>query len=166
MAISASIVVQFQGLTSESNAQLIAEVDSRDVEDGGLNDSTTFIGGDTVSILAYEEGLTSIQSLVSAGGIVKTGSGSRVIEEFVEFSNESEGTLRFPPASGLVVEWFGNDLGSVAYIGGGKVRAANSGVAVARITYTANYSIYQLAAPTTINGESEFTIVVVFIGVI
>jgi len=166
MAISASIVVEFKGLDSESNAQLVAEVDSREESEGGLNTSTSFIGGDSVFILAYQEGLASIQSLVSAGTLVSTGSGTRTIEEFVDFVNIDEAALQFPPAGGLSIQWFGTDLGAVAYLGGGKVRAAISGTAVAKITYTTNYTIYKLTAPTTINGEADFRILVVLIGII
>ena len=75
MGVTASLVVTF-GSDAEDDALLIAEVDNRDLSDGGLNNGRTqFLPGDTVAYLVYKHKLSTTEHKVSAGSVSAGGSG-------------------------------------------------------------------------------------------
>ena len=133
MAVSTTLVVNF-GAAAEDEA-LIAEVDSRSESDGGLNQSTDFIAGDTVFFLVYQtDGITELEFKPSAGNVLGAGSSQlREVTETISFADTADASLQYPPEAIQEVNWFGNDLGSIIKAGGQNIRASSSGVGVAQI---------------------------------
>lgn len=163
MAVTASIVVNFGGTTAGSS--LKAEVDNRDEVSGGLNaGKTSFLAGDRVGILVFKNRVTNVTATSSAGSISTGPTGLKVFTEDVEFVNSNEANLSYTATAISNVTWLGNSLGNVVNAGDGKVRSAQKGVAIARITYTAQYSSYYLQSPATLGGLTNFPIVVFITG--
>ena len=166
MGVTASIVVSF-GKDADSDAILIAEVDDRSLQEGGLNNGRTqFLPGDTVTYLVYKHKLSSTTHKSSAGtisqGLVNR---SRQIEEVVTFFDTVEGSVRYPIYSLDSVEWLGNNLGAMAAPGGTQLRAATPGVGVAIVKYTAQFDVWRLNSPSQINGRDSFDIGILVTGV-
>ncbi len=164
MAVTASITVQF-GAEAADDATLIAELDDRTAAEGGRNGGRTqFMPGDTAYYLVYKHKLTSTTHTSSAGGTAYQGAGSRQITETVVFLNEQEAELRYPVSGEVSVEWLGRSLGALSPVGGRSVRASESGVAVALVTYTTQFEVWGLSSPATINGRTSFEIAVLIEG--
>lgn len=159
MAVTTSIVVQF---SSSSGSVLTAEVDSR--EDGLNNGKTSFSPGNTAKFLVFKSDNVTIDSMVSSAGTLSpAGSGTYEVEEWVTFSNTAETSVSKPVASGFSYEWFGTSLGTIT-ASETSLRVESKGVAVAKVKYQSKYLAYALASPASLNGESEFQIVVFISG--
>lgn len=164
MTVTASLVVKF-GSDAVDNAQLLAEVDGRDLAEGGLNQGRTqFLPGDRVAYLVYRYLLSTTEHRSSAGTINAGGNGQRQVEEVLTFFDSSEAQVRYPIYTLDSVEWLGNDLGSMVASGGQAVRAATPGVGVAIVKYTTRYDIFWLNSPTQINGRENFDIAILVVG--
>lgn len=164
MTVTASLVVKF-GSDAVDNALLLAEVDSRDLADGGLNGGRSqFLPGDRVAYLVYKHLLTTTEHRSSAGTLAAGGSGQRQVEEVLTFFDTAEAQVRYPIYTLDSVEWLGNNLGSMVAPGGQVVRAATSGVAVAIVKYTTRYDIHWLNSPPMINGRENFDIAILVVG--
>lgn len=161
MAVTASIVVNF-GDSAAEDALLRAEIDSRET---GLNGGvTSFSPGESAYILTYKENISSILAQVSAGSISLHSTGSRQVTQELSFAGTNQASLQYPAASIDSVTWIGNDLGTLTYVGGASVRSQTTGVGIAKVTYTTNFTAYRLNAPATLNGLTSFNILVLFTG--
>lgn len=164
MGVTASLVVTF-GSDAEDDALLIAEVDNRDLSDGGLNNGRTqFLPGDTVAYLVYKHKLSTTEHKVSAGSVSAGGSGQRQIEEVVTFFDNQDASLRYPVYTLDSFEWLGNNLGAISAPGGQSIRAASAGVGVAIVKYTAKFDVFRLNSPSQINGRDSFDIAILVVG--
>jgi hypothetical protein len=164
MAITASIVVQF-GASEGSSEVLQAEVDPRKPSEGGLNPDRSFRPGDTISILIYKTaGVTNLQVQSSAVPVTANGSSSRNIEEQVQFPNEDEGSVGYPINTLNSFSWYGNNLGTLTKVDTKKVGLASAGIGVAKVNYNALYDVYRFTAPASLNGETNFPILIVVSG--
>ncbi|MBW7901274.1 MAG: hypothetical protein H3C26_07345 [Rhodocyclaceae bacterium] len=161
---SATIRVQFgnpDGTGAEGH--LSAEVDTR--EDGLNEGRQSFEPGASVAILVYRSDNVTVSRVDCSAGSIRAGGQTTVsLEEDVTFGDESEATLRVPALTAPGVRWFGRSLGAlVLQADRMTLRAAEKGVAVARVTYQARADVYRLKSPASIDGETDFSIVV-FIG--
>jgi hypothetical protein len=168
MSDNATIVVHF-GVApgGAGGGHLSAEVDSRP---GGLNGGqVSFTPGQDVYILVYRTANVAITGVAaSAGTISAQGTVSVTIEEDLQFEDSRQANLQRPVAGSALasVEWFGENLGALT-VQADKltVQAAAQGVAVCRATYAAVADVYKLQSPASINGRTDFPILVLVKGV-
>lgn len=167
MSVTASIVVQF-GKDADAAAQgvLQAEVDSRAASEGGRNVTNQFIAGDDVYYLVYKTDNVLAEQFSSAGSVSLVAIEDVTIEEFITFANSNEANTSKPIKSLGSVQWYGNNLGSVVSLGGNTIRAGSVGVGVAKVTYTAEAQVWKLSSPAQLNGEDNFSIVIVIVGTV
>jgi len=164
-ANSASIVVQF-GANFSSSSHLSAEIDTRP---GGLNaGKTTFQPGDTVAILVYKTSDVTLSQVSASSGSISPASSPKVTvnkTDTITFANSREASIDVPALGGSLdsVQWMGNDLGTIT-LNGTRAIAANSGIGVANVTYSAEADVYMLTSPASINGSTDYSIVVVLVG--
>lgn len=164
MAVTASLVVQF-GSDAVDDAILIAEVDNRDLSEGGLNNGRTqFLPGDSVFYLVYKHKLSTTEHRSSAGSISASGVGQRQVEEVITFFDTPDAAVRYPIYTLDSVEWLGNNLGAISAPGGQSIRAATAGVGVAIVKYTTKYDVFRLNSPAQINGRDSFDIAILVVG--
>jgi len=164
-----TIKIQFgnskDGSTS-SNEHLSAEVDSRPT---GLNaGKTTFAPGDDAYILVYKsDNVTITGTDCSAGSITAAGSATVELTEELTFEDDVTASLNVPAATAGLnsTTWYGRSLGSIS-VGADKITctAGTKGVAVASVTYTATASAYKLSTPATLNGSTDYSILVLIQG--
>jgi len=153
------------GADAYSNAHLSAEIDSRE---GGLNaGKTSFAPGDDVYILVYKSSNVEISSVaVSAGSCSGQGSVNVSTTEDVIFADSVESSLGKPCAGGLTSQkWLGNNLGAIS-LGSDQttLTIAAKGVGVAKVGFDSTALVYKLTSPTTLDGETDFTILVMVVG--
>jgi hypothetical protein len=139
-----------------------AEIDGR--SDGLNAGKTSFAPGDSVYILVYRSGNARVAGTdCSAGSISANGSASVTVSEDIMFEGEQTASLQRPAAGGLTgTVWLGRDLGALS-LGSDKttVTASSKGVAVARVTYAGTADVYKLSTPPTLNGSTDYSILVV-----
>ncbi|MBI5058974.1 hypothetical protein HZB60_04210 [candidate division KSB1 bacterium] len=167
-SVTANIIVQFGADTAagSTSKQLSAEIDGR--ADGHNNGNTSFQPGQTAWLLAYASDGLSVKAFTSAGTVAAYGSENVEITEDITFAGEQTSPLGKPATSIKSVQWMGTNLGGVS-LGADQVTVTASGggaekVGVARITYTAKAQVYGLTPPLTLNGETSFSIAVLFVG--
>ncbi len=161
---NATIRVQF-GNPDGSGAEghLSAEVDGR--EDGLNEGRQSFEPGASVAILVYRSADVAVTRTECSAGSIRAGGQATVsIEEDLTFADEATASLRVPALSAPAVRWFGRSLGALT-LGADKMTltATSKGVAAARVTYQARADVYWLTSPASIDGDTDFSIVV-FIG--
>ena len=108
--ITTSFTVTFS--SSSNDGILIAEVDEREVADGGLNTKTSFAPGDAVAYLIFRgTGVTIDDQYHSYGSHVSLGAQIPITkEESVTFygPDQLEQTLKYPVHAIVSYEWVGN----------------------------------------------------------
>ncbi len=162
---NATIVVQF-GNPDGSGAEghLSAEIDGRPT---GLNaGKTSFAPGDSVAILVFKTGNVRITATgCSAGSISARGTVTVTRTEDVTFADSKTGSLSVPSTGSLSVKWLGRSLGGL-FRGADamSITAGGKGIAVARITYQATAHVYTLYSPSSVAGETDYSIAVVIAG--
>lgn len=162
---NATIRVQF-GNPDGSGAEghLSAEVDSRP---GGMNGGrSSFSPGETVYLLVYKTDNVNItDTLCSAGSLSSAGTASITVSEEVMLEDNDTATLPKPASGAISVVWQGRSLGSLTLQPDKLTAKAEArGVAVARVTYTAQALVYALSSPASINGETDFSILALIKG--
>lgn len=159
--VTTSIVVEFKKADGSSGI-LTMEVDSRET---GLNKGkTSFAPGDTAGLLLFHSPDVIIDTTACSGGSLSAiGSGVYDMDEWIVFAGTDTASLS-KPSNGIVsVEWYGTSLGTTK-VDGTNLVAATKGLAVARVTYGAPYTAYNLASPAKMTGKDEFQIVVFVAG--
>jgi hypothetical protein len=166
--VKTNIVVQFGDAAADAGLLLKAEVDSRD---DGLNaGNTSFIPGDSVGILLFKDDLiTQLTTDVTAGVLAPAGSGTFLVEsEQLTFADDEElnqeASFQYPVYSGFTYKWLGKDGGSLQVVNRQKARKPAAGIGIALVSYTTFYTAYRLNSPAILNGETEFSILVLFTG--
>jgi len=163
---NATLRVQFGNPDgSGATGHLSAEVDARTE---GLNGGrTAFSPGETVYLLVYRTDNVSItETACSAGSLSAQGSAVVTVTEELLFEDTDTATLDKPVRSDISqVAWYGRSLGGLA-LQPDKItlKAANKGVAVAKVSYDALAWVYALASPATLNGETDFSILALIKG--
>ena len=161
--VTTSITVQFGGAADALH--LSAEVDGR--SDGLNNGDTSFQPGDTAFFLVYKSDAVVLDTPIASAGIINTQDDvDIVITEFVSFANTKAGTVNKPVKDGtLVVKWLGKDLGAINVDSSGVVLSASeAGIAVAKLTYTTTAKVFTINAPSSVNGETTYPILIVITG--
>lgn len=166
MTTTATITVSFTNPELSANAHLSAEVDSRP---SGLNlGKNTFIPGTTAYLLVYKSAnVTLVSAASSAGTLSFDGSVTTVLyTDELQFADVSAASLSVPIQGDIVsYKWIGRDLGTPVVSGDGKlVTVPMAGVGILSITYNAVAMIGALVAPSTVNGEVDFNILVLIKG--
>lgn len=158
--VTASLVVEFSGA---ADSFLTAEIDDR--AEGLNGGKTSFYPGDKAYFLVFKGQTVVIdQILASAGGVTPVAEGYyEEVDEWVTFENTDEASAKRFVDSDFTYQWFGNNLGPIT-IRAGKLVAASKGVAVAKISYKSKFMSYYLQAPSQINGQTRFNILVMVIG--
>ena len=161
-SITTSIVVDFD--PGDGEGVLTAEVDSR--QDGYNDGETSFRPGDSPAFLVYKSSnVTVTDMIVSYGSIDGLGSGTSQEVENLSFAMEREVSPGKPITSGFSSKWLGADGGAVTQTET-KLTGANKVVAVLHVEYTSAFTAYRLTGvPTTLNGETTFSIVIYIAGV-
>lgn len=164
--VTTSIVVQF----SQGNSGILtAEIDARET---GLNGGkTSFLPGDTANFLVFKSDDVTIDSVDCSLGplrITPLGLGLYQVgdtgeEEWLSFANAVEADLSKPFHSDFVYEWYGNNLGTPA-IKGNKVVVPTKGIGMLKVKYKAQYRAYALSSPSSVNGKTDFQVLVVVTG--
>ena len=148
-----------------TNSVLTAEIDSR--TDGLNGGKTSFLPGDSVYFLAYMSSDVQVSSVVtSAGTVAQAGSVMVQKSEDVQFQNTDTASLSFPANSIVSMTWMGRDLGELTLVGANSLKAAQSGVGVCRVVTNAPASAYVLTSPPTLNGLTDYSILVLLTGTI
>ena len=131
-----------------------------------------FAPGDTVYISIFKSSDVTLDNVVSSSGtatitaIVDT----VALEDEVTFENAKQATLSVPAEAITSIVWLGNNLsgGQNVDLGADKVTitAATSGVAIAKVKYTAKADRVKLVSPPSIHGELSFSILVMVFGTV
>ena len=168
--ITTSIVVNFSADQSDAEGVLIVEVDDR--EDGLNGGNTSFIPGDKVAMLVYQTSNVAItKEIATAGSLVSAGSGTRLIEkELITFTGSGKtANTRYPVSGGFSSEWLGLSGGAVTQSGETAITVAppvenEPVVGVLSVTYTTSFTVRNLNSPVSLQGLTDFPIVVFFNG--
>ena len=163
---NATIRVQFGTPDgAEAEGHLSAEVDTRP---NGLNGGrNAFNPGETAYILVFASDNVAItDTICSAGSLTSKGTALVSVTEELMFEDTDTATLG-KPARGAISSpvWYGRSLGGLSLLPDKiTVKTASKGVAVAKVTYDALANIYALASPSTLNGETDFSILALIKG--
>jgi len=163
MAANATIVVQFNTAGGAgSGAHLSAEVDSRP---NGLNaGKTSFAPGDSVGILIFQRKVINL-ALESSSGSVNLGGGIIVERtQDLTFANAETATLQVPALNIVSHKWLGRSLGFPLLEQDGSTVRVSKGVGVCRITYRASATTCTLFSPVSLEGVTNFSVLVVISG--
>jgi len=163
---NATIRVQFGNPDgSQANGHLSAELDSRP---GGLNGGrVAFSPGETVYILVYKSDNVSVtDTICSAGSLSAQGSVVVTVSEELMFEDSDTATLSKPARTGLSQAlWYGRSLGGLTLQSDRvTVKAQTKGVAVVKVTFDALALVYALSSPSTLGGETDFSILALIKG--
>jgi len=165
-SVTTSLVVQFGA--SAGQGLLLLELDPTQAGSFGPGDLAKLQMFKTSNVSLLDAAGNPVSDagapIVSAGSITKTGTGVRTITEELTFANTNSATLSHPITGALSVTWLGASLGNLAISDEFNVKAANTGVAVAKVSYSSPYVEYTLQSPATLAGLSNFSIVVFLSG--
>lgn len=166
-AAAATITVTFSNpaAATAANAHLSAEVDSRPA---GLNaGKSNFIPGTSAYVLIYKTANVSLlPAETSAGSFSYGGTESILQTEQIQFANVTTATLKVPADGELVsYKWIGRDLG-IPVIGADAqtIIIPNAGMGLLQIIYNSTAVIGALAAPESVSGEVDFSVLVLIKG--
>lgn len=163
MAVTTSLVVQFSQSASADSGQLSAEIDGRD--DGLNSGKTQFAPGDPAFFLVFKSEDVVIDTIESSAGQLSfVGTGYfEIKDEWVHFADTNEASVGKAISDNFVYEWFGNNLGLVE-VKNGKLYCQTKGVGVLKVSYRSLFYAYRLGSPATINGSTDFQILVLVKG--
>ena len=175
VGLSTTITIQFNDKTADTQvgSMLKAEIDGRDVADGGLNvDGTSFTAGDQPVYLMYKTPdvriVEHLNTLSSPSGARIDGVGTMQKEDYVVFANSSEGSLSYPVLRGMSYSWVGIDGGTLVMNDLGTRLTTASGdhtLGIARVTYTAGYTSHRITnTPESLGGETEYQVLTIIVG--
>jgi hypothetical protein len=161
---NATIRVQF-GNPNGVDAHLSAEIDTR--PDGLNGGRSSFSPGETAYILVYKtDNVTITDTICSAGSLSAYGSAVVTVTEELTFEDSDTANLSKPARAGLSQSvWYGRSLGGLTLQPDKvTVKASSKGVAVVKVTYDALALVYALSSPSTLNGETDFSILALIKG--
>lgn len=147
------------GAGSGDQAHLSATIDSR--ADGYNQGRTSFRPGDVVYFLVHKSAnVTYDHPVASAGGITSHGSTTVLQTDDLAFPNVRTATLSLPTSGIQSSQWLGNALGALSLVDEMTVQADVQGVAVARVTSAAPADVWSLSSPASINGLTDYSIII------
>lgn len=166
--VTTSFTVSFSAGSAEGI--LKAEVDDRDVADGGLNSKTSFAPGDPVVYLIYKGDGVTVDTQVHSYGSHTSLGGQVVVkkEESLTFYGPDtlEQSLNYPVAGISGWEWVGTSTFDTPKFNGEKVSVVlpsgvTYAVGVLKVTYTSLADPYKLVhAPLGYDSYEIATLVV------
>lgn len=167
--ITTSFTVSFT--SSDANGILIAEVDNRDVADGGLNSKTSFAPGDTVFYLIFKgPGVVVNDQYHSWGQHVAVSTGLDIPqEEILTFMTPDEisQTVKYPVDTIDSWEWIGNSALGTPKFNGQEISVnqpndTTYAVGILKVNYTAKADAYKLTHSPL--GYTEYEIATLVVG--
>ncbi len=146
-------------VAGEAGEALVVDLDA-DMNDG----KSQFEYGEKAyfRIFAYPASMT-ITVGKSDGTITLEGSGESEVEENIVFANTNTATSSKPVKSIVSQEWMGTSLGAVS-ANGTKITASQEGVAVLKLTYSADFERRALSLAT--KPEDEYIVVIFIKGIL
>lgn len=133
------------------------------------DDKDSFAPGDTVYISIFKSSDVTLNSVSSSSGTatITATVDTVALEDEVTFENAKQATLSVPAVAITSTTWIGTNLGAIT-LGADKVTitAQNSGVAIAKVKYTASADRVKLVSPSNIDGELSFSILVMVFGTV
>lgn len=166
-AVTTSVVVNFEN-PSDAEGVLKAEVDTRPC---GLNGGkSTFRPGDTVYIVLWKSSnVEDFGYTASAGSLSATSSSVTYnITDVLTFIDSDTASINYPVSSGFSSTWVGNNLGAVtpsdSEVTLNSAPETAHYVGVLKVSYASVGQVYKLVAPDNVNGDTKFSITVVFWG--
>ncbi len=146
--VTATLTVNFGSDSAADSGGLLLEVDDRET---GLNGgNTSFRPGDNVAYLLYKsDGVSVTEHVVTAGGRAAAGSGSRAVDEVLQFADSKEASLRYPAAGAVSFSWLGRSGGDPRLVGQQTVALGAPGIGLLRAQYHANFDAYRLSGVPT-----------------
>ncbi|MBF0370318.1 MAG: hypothetical protein HQL52_12770 [Magnetococcales bacterium] len=141
-----------------SSGNLSAEIDGR--IDGLNAGRTAFYSGETAHLLVHAGAeVDDISVAASTGTLSANADQSYQVTQDVSFDGSNSASLNQPAVSIDSVIWLGADLGEISLeTDGMTVTAANSGVAIARITCTIQAKSWGLSAPSEVADLDSFPV--------
>jgi hypothetical protein len=161
MTVNATIQVSFGTDAGSAEGHLSAEIDDR--ADGLNAGDTSFSPGDTAYFLVFKSSNVIYDAPVtSAGSIVAASVSGGYVEktEDLSFADDNQASLSVPASQITSFEWLGRSLGGLTLIDPMTVQAGASGVGVCRVTYRAPCTAHGLVSPASINGSTDYSILV------
>lgn len=164
-AVTTSLVIQFAD-EAASSLYLTAEVDSRETADGGYNGgSTSFRPGDSPAFLVFRDPSLSLTFTPTSGSVSPLGQGTMQVDEFITIANSRSATLSKLPNSAPSLSVVAGSAPGMIYSGSTSVSTTEDCTCVIRAVYTTTFDAYRLSGvPLTLDGMSDFPVVVVIIG--
>ena len=140
MAVTSSVTVEFKIQCDTAGELLSVELDAE------LNmNRSCFLYGEKVYFRVYHSPALTITVISSNGSVFLESLGvSSDEEENVSFADTNEGSVSKAIAVLYSYSWFGRSLGAIVKTGWTSIRAALSGVAIAKVAYTTQYDVYSL----------------------
>ena len=165
-SVTASFTVSFS--SSSADSILVAEVDDRSPDEGGLNDSTSFSPGDPVWYLIYTGPNVTVVDQIHSWGTHSAGGQLSVHKtETLTFMtpDQLEQSLKYPVQTVESWTWMGNSSVGSPKFNGNKVTVAKTsayGVGILQVKYTAQANSFKLThAPL---GFPEYEIATLVVG--
>lgn len=155
--LSAHIVVEFKS-EDEQTSTLSVEIDDRE---NGLNaGKTNFLPGQDAYLLIFKPNNYIVaNSFITAGTLSFVQNSTKNVEDFIEFPNVDDISLRYPLSSGFTYSWIGDPAGTLSVTGQTKVSLpprpvdTNTGllipqyrIGVAKINYVADCEVWRISA--------------------
>jgi hypothetical protein len=156
MGIVNSIVVSFgETVTSDSGSITVEWDDSLNVDDDG-EVKTSFVPGDTLSLLVHHGDDVKLVGVKSTSGTLSGGASVSLTrkEELCWCSDDDEQSLSYSPSGGLSYTWYGR-VGSGAVRDDKTVTMSDSFPCLALVSYPATFLRYLLQTPTLTLAEDE-----------
>lgn len=106
--VVATLNISFDSTETTATGNLKLEIDDR--ADGLNSGNTSFKPGDDAFYFLFkDDNVDVVQHMVTAGGTTPASpsSGTKAIDENVQFSNSDTGSLGYPPDGGVTLKWLG-----------------------------------------------------------
>lgn len=166
MAVTATVTVSFAD--PNKGGTLTAELDTRD--DGYNQGRSQFAHGDEPVFLVRHSDDLEVQVFTSTGSCASFDNDFTQEQDFLSYVQTRSASTSKPITGGLVTTWLGNNLGAVRQVGSNELAIAGTtpitGVGVLKVNFNSAFTAYRLTGvPATLNGETNFNVLVAFVGV-
>lgn len=125
------------------------------------------LAGESQRFIAYHSADIEIDQIkLSAGTLIDQGAAEiEITDEEITFDDTDTAQLAKPAAGGFTYTWIGTGLGALTLgADGQRLVAAQSGAAIALVSYRARAHRYAVLSPTSAGGRLQFPILAVVIG--
>lgn len=158
--VTASLEINFGGIT---DAYLSAEINSED-NDG----KTSYVAGDEVYFRIYHSGNYTVASTAGSCALetanitanIKTLTDGNT-EEVVKFAFSATASTDKLITNFISYTWMGTALGVIKKSGYNEVSGGTAtGIGVAKIDYDTTYDLWKFSSPATVNGSTDYSVVI------